>query len=119
MEIKKAPAIKIRFNKAPDHRTHPVSGVWGGATPQGDILCNFYIEHPEVPETMELEIDVPTGKTTEKLPENGISYVRDILTSVVLRPDIALSIGRWLISKAEAVNKTRQIKTKNTTQTLQ
>ena len=119
MEVKKPPTIKINFRKTPDHKTHPVSGVWGGATPQGDIVCNFYIEHLEVPNTMELEINVATGKAIEKIPDGEMAYTREILTSVVLRPDIAMSIGKWLISKAEGIKKSRQPNADSAKHTLQ
>ncbi|MBW1865789.1 MAG: hypothetical protein JRI64_09200 [Deltaproteobacteria bacterium] len=119
MEIKKAPAVKIKFEKAPDHKTYPVSGVWGGATPQGDILCSFFVEHLAIQDTMELEFGMESGKTIDKNPKDEKVYVREILTSLLVRPDIALSIGTWLISKAEAIKKSRQINTQETKRTIQ
>jgi len=116
MEIKKAPVVRIQFEKSPDHQTHPVSGVWGGATPQGDILCHFFVEHLKLPDTIELEVDMATAKTIERNPSEEKVYVREILTSLVVRPDIAKSIGKWLISKADAIKQTRQLNTQNTTQ---
>lgn len=108
MEIKQAPAVKIKFTKSPDHTTHPVSGIWGGATPQGDILCHFFVEQLELPEVVELEFDVDSGKSVEKKKIEEKVYLREILTSLVIRPDIAKSIGTWLIRKAEAIEKSRQ-----------
>jgi len=119
MEIKKAPAVKIKFEKSPDHKTHPVSGVWGGATPQGDILCHFFVEHLAIQDTMELEFDLVSGKTIDKNPTDEKIYVREILTSLLVRPDIARSIGTWLTSKADAVKRSRQITTQDTQRTIQ
>lgn len=119
MNIKKAPAVNIRFNKSPDHKTHPVSGVWGGATPQGDIMCHFFVEHLELPDIMELSIDVESGTTIEKSPKEDKVYLREILTSLVIRPDIAKSIGAWLISKAEAIEKSRQVNVQGANRTIQ
>ena len=119
MEAKRIPSIKINFMKSPHHKTHPVSGVWGGATPQGDIHCNFYIEHPEIPATMDLEMDMATGKAIEKIPKSEKVYVREILTSVILRPDIAMSIGKWLIKKAETIHRSRQLSTQEPRGTIQ
>lgn len=119
MTLKGTPSIRINFKKSPDHKTHPVSGVWGGATPQGDILCNFYIEHLETPPTMELEVDLATGKAIEKIPENQKAYVREIMTSVVLKPEIARSIGKWLIDKADNIKKSRQLVTQKPSGTIQ
>jgi hypothetical protein len=119
MEIKKAPAVKIKFEKSPDHKTHPVSGVWGGATPQGDILCHIFVEHLAVQDVMELEFDIDSGKTIDKNSTDEKVYVREILTSLLVRPDIAMSIGTWLISKAEAIKKSRQVTPQDTKRTIQ
>ncbi|RLC11949.1 MAG: hypothetical protein DRI24_18040 [Deltaproteobacteria bacterium] len=119
MEIKKAPAVKIKFEKSPDHKIHPVSGIWGGATPQGDILCHFFVEHQELPEILELEFDVKSGKTVETGQKEEKIYLREILTSLVIRPDIAMSIGTWLISKAEAIKKSRPLNTQEAKRTIQ
>jgi hypothetical protein len=119
MEIKKAPAVKIKFEKSPDHKTHPVSGVWGGATPQGDIVCHFFVEHLAIQDTMELAFDLASGKTIDKNPNDEKIYVREILTSLLVRPDIARSIGTWLISKADAVKRSRRITTQDTQRTIQ
>ena len=119
MEAKQIPTIKINFKKPLDHKTYPVSGAWGGPTPQGDILCNFYIEHTEIPDSLELEVDLATGKPKEKVTDSGKVYVREILTSLLLRPDIAISIGKWLIRKAEDVTKARHLETQETKGTIQ
>lgn len=119
MDIKKAPAVKIKFKKSSEHNTLPVSGVWGGATPQGDIMCHIFVEHLQLPDIMELEIDVPSGTTIEKTKREEKTYLREILTSLVIRPDIAKSIGAWLISKAEAIEKSRQASVQEGSRTIQ
>jgi hypothetical protein len=91
--------INVRFQQIPDHRTFHASGVWGGHTPQGDVLASFFFEHQALPQGLVVELD-ETGKTatTERL--GGGEFVRDVVTSVVMTPPIALSVGRWLVEQA-------------------
>ena len=91
--------INVRFHQVPDHRTFHASGVWGGHTPQGDVLASFFFEHQALPQGLVMELD-ETGKpsTTERL--GGNEFVREVLTSVVMTPSVALSVGRWLVEQA-------------------
>ena len=119
MESKRTPAIRINFLKSPDHKTYPVSGVWGSATPQGDLHCNFYIEHLNIPESFEIEMDMVSNKATEKMAPDEKVYTREILASFVLKPEIAMSIGKWMIQKAEMITRSRKLAAQEPRGTLQ
>jgi len=99
MELKKK-EINVRFAKSPDYKKFMATGVWGGPNPQGDIFCNFFIEYPELPKSLKLEIDPKDGssKELERVTEKNI--VREIQACVVIRPDIAKLVGQWLIDHA-------------------
>lgn len=100
MEISKE-KLNIAFKKGPEYKIFPATGAYGGPTPQGEILCNFYVEYRESPESITLEIDA-RGKTQEverkHAPQN---FVRELQVGILLRPDIARSIGNWLIQNSD------------------
>ena len=109
MGDKSEPSFKIIFKKSKDHQMYPAAGAWGGPTPQGDILCNFFVEYQDTPDklTLEFEETAQTQKETQHREEN--IYIREITTSVLLRPDIAKAVGKWLIDNADRIYKDREL----------
>jgi hypothetical protein len=90
--------IKIEFKKAPDYRMIPVTGAWGGVNPQGEIIFDLFIEKLEI-ESIRLKVE-PGGPPVETAREGQIQ-VRESQIGIVIRSDIARSIGEWLIQKAK------------------
>jgi hypothetical protein len=98
--------VKIIFKRNADYKSVPVSGIWGSVTPQGMINGDIFVESIEPPEFIVLDIDQITGepKTTKKHPEKQ-DVLREAIVGLVFKPDIARSIGEWLIAKADEVEK--------------
>lgn len=94
--------IKINIEKAPGFKFIPATGAMGGRNPQGEIICNFYVEHPKYP-TIEIVLDQATGQTKSERTDSGNSFIREMQIAVVMRPDIALSVGEWLVKQAMSV----------------
>ena len=100
--------IKIFFVNSPDYKLIPATGAWGGPNPNGEIIIDFFIERVEPPESITLEID-ESGNAEEK-DRSSQRAIRERQIGIVLRPDIALSIGNLLIEKANLVLKQQQKK---------
>jgi len=96
--------IKIIYRKVPDFRLLPATGAWGGPSINGEIIVNFYTDRVQEPESVTVVIDESTGVGAEK-PLPPPQHVREVLVGVVMRPDIALSIGQFLVDKASSVLK--------------
>jgi hypothetical protein len=90
--------IKIAFRKAPDYRMIPVTGAWGGVNPQGEIVFDLFVEKLEVPDSVQIKIE--PGHPPMEISRQGQIHVRESQIGVVVRPDIARSLGEWLIQKA-------------------
>jgi len=60
-------------------------------------LVEFLVEKHNPPEKIILEIDETTRK---EIKREGGGFVREILVGILLRPDVAHGIGKWLIEKA-------------------
>ena len=96
----------IRFTKAPDYQVHTATGVWGGVAPQGDIFFDLFIDRNASPEAVIVEIR--DAQVHEKERKGGGDIVRELQMGVLLRADIAYSIGKWLMEKAEEAGHTPQ-----------
>lgn len=94
--------LKIQFKKSDEHKTFTATGVWGGANPQNEIVCHFFIESQAIPKNFRLKVDKDTGQITENIQDDNI-FIREIQHTLVMRPDIARSVGEWLIAKADDV----------------
>jgi hypothetical protein len=96
--------VKIIYMKAPDYRLVPATGAWGGPSVTSEIIVNFYVDRAQEPTDVTLLIDEQTGTAVEK-PLPPPQNVREVLVGIVLRPDIALAIGQFLVEKANLVMK--------------
>ncbi len=93
--------INVRFTEGPDHRTHHASGVWGGSTPQGEVVATFFFEQQAYPQGLVVQLD-DEGHPTETERLGGDEVVRELLTTLVMSPTVAHSVGQWLLEKAQA-----------------
>ena len=96
------PEIKIQFKKTQDYRIIPITGAWGGINPQGEIVFDLFVERMEVPESIQMKIE--PGRPPLEVRREGEAHVRECQVGIVVRPDIARSIGEWLIQKATEAN---------------
>lgn len=95
--------VTVHFTKAPDYRLLPVSGAWGGPSLVGDIVVDFFVEKITAPDTVVMRMQ-PSGVATE-VSRSEQQNIREIQVGLVLRPDVALSVGNWLVEKASLVLK--------------
>jgi len=91
------PEIKVEFRKASDYRVIPATGAWGGVNPQGEITFDLFIEKLEI---QSVRMKIEPGRPPMEIAREGEIHVRESQIGVVVRPDIARSIGEWLIQKA-------------------
>jgi len=91
--------VNIKYKKSPDYRISPATGAWGGVTPQAEVLCSFFVEHVDTPESVNITIENGVVKAGDEVSSGN--WVRELQTAVIMRPDIAKSVGKWLIKKAE------------------
>jgi len=99
MAQEKHKEVQVYFRNSPDYQRVHATGAWGGITPQGQILCDFFLDHKENPESITLRIG--EDKKVEETDRAGAQQlVRELLVGVILRPDHAHVIGAWLQKNA-------------------
>ncbi|MBD3337483.1 MAG: hypothetical protein GF353_00150 [Candidatus Lokiarchaeota archaeon] len=102
MEDEKQISFNIDFSKSKNYNIYPATGAYGGLSPNGEIICHFFIEYEKLPDNIKVSVDVNSGKVKEN-KKTDKTYTRDIQCTLVLRPDIAKSIADWLLKNANKV----------------
>ena len=89
------------YERASDYRIIAVSGVWGGVTGQGMVMFDLLTEFVKPPERIRhsLTAERKLGPETSREQEQAITRLSQI--GVMVTPDIAESIGKWLVDRAE------------------
>ena len=100
--------VKFGFKRDDNYRLIPVNGVWGGATARGDIRVDFFYESIAMPNevTHELTLDNRLGPELGRKPAQDLQ--RTVLVGMMLTPEQAESIGRWLQEKAIEVRTAKE-----------
>ncbi len=100
--------VKFIFKKPEDHQVKYVNGAQGGVTLQGEIVINFFTEHPILPESQTLYFSENNDpKQTNITPPDldGLA-ARDVHSSIIMSLHTAKSINNWL---ASIINKLESI----------
>jgi hypothetical protein len=90
-----------------------VNGAHGGISPRGELVMNFYLERPPLPDeiTHELNPNGTIGDVTAEAPDNlKNSMVRFIDNGVILNYESARNIHFWIgerLKELEAIEKAK------------
>ncbi len=98
--------VRIEFERSPAYRLVAADGAWGGPTPRGHILVNFFVDVPTSPlsVTHGLSEDGQLGPELDRSPvaQEGTPRVsREFEVGVLLSPDDAEGVARWLLEQVE------------------
>lgn len=109
MDRERPDRVNFRYTKGSDYRVVPAVGAYGGPTPDGQIMANFYVEHSELPETSAQAVE-PDGTLGDVIPptkrdEEGVWFERHLTVGVLMPADKARRIGKWLVEKVEELEK--------------
>jgi len=96
------PEMKFKYIFTYDYNPVYVNGAHGGISPRGELVVNFYLERPPLPNAITHEITQTggIGAETEMEPEDlGRSLVRHVTNGVVLNYHTARELHYWLGEK--------------------
>ncbi len=97
--------VAFDFIKANDFRVVWADGAIGSITAHGHVHIALYSERPAIPRRQVFKVDLETGALGELIPEKTIgrnAYVRELACDVMMTPDVARSMGQWLITLADS-----------------
>ena len=91
---------RIEFIKDDGYKLVPVTGAWGGVSPQREVIVDFYVDTRSNP--VSIGVETKDGKTTELERDPDPQPIHRLVSfGVAMRPDIARSIGEFLIKSAD------------------
>ncbi|MBI4746255.1 MAG: hypothetical protein HY786_06920 [Deltaproteobacteria bacterium] len=91
--------IKFKYIFPDDYNPIYVNGIYGGVTPNGDIVANFFFERHALPnsQSQQLMANGTLGELVSNEPEDlQKSMVRVVNSGVILNVRTAKELHRWL-----------------------
>lgn len=98
--------VLVEYSKSKEYRMIAATGAWGGVSPQGEVICNFFVEQTAEPGKIEMTLDAQGKAVAESIEKKSElkTFVRELQIGIVMRPDIAKSIGQWLIMLSDKIS---------------
>ena len=91
----------IYYEDRPGKPTLAVTGAFGGPTPDSrNVVVHLFVEHVMVPSIAELERTEEGGYHQTREIVRG-TVKREIQATLVLTPEVAVSMGQWLATHGE------------------
>jgi len=92
--------IEFHYRKSNYFRVIKVNGAWGGLTPQTDVQMSIFSERLPLPDLDEFEIS--EGQLAKQIRHINKTkgVIREVEATLTMTPDVAKSLGEWLIDKA-------------------
>lgn len=101
--------VETRLTKSPQCVTLHADGVWGGLTPQGQIVMGFFAEQFQPPDRVLYQLPATLPGAMKEDSRTGGGYVgREIQAQVFVTPSMARSMIAWLNEKLESLEATMQ-----------
>jgi hypothetical protein len=109
-EGKKKPVEKVRiqYSRPDNYNPRYVSGVYGGVTPGGDLLCHFFYDYVDVPAEESgpiidgnLETDKLERKSRVEHEPNELVVRRDVRVGLIVPIHQVRVIAEWMLEKVK------------------
>lgn len=100
--------VEIRYEKSAQNRAIHASGVWGGITPDGNILMGLFSEKSALPETRTLRVNPSGGLEDPPTPQGAV--VREIEVEAFLSLSVAKALIPWLQDKVSQIERIAELR---------
>ena len=96
--------VHIEFERSPSYRVLTADGAWGGPTPRGHILVNFFVDIPISPLSVTHGVTEdgqlgPEVRRTPAVDDSTPRIAREIEVGVLLSPEDAEGVAHWLLEQ--------------------
>lgn len=90
--------VKFKYVFDKTYNQQYANGAFGGITPHGEVVVNFYFERSGLPyeQTFSLKDDGTIGDLVQTEPEE-FKFVRYIQNGIILSRQDARGIAEWLL----------------------
>lgn len=109
--------LKVKYKYEEDYNPIYANGAYGGITPLGEIVINFYLERMPLPIEHIEEITVVNNQVSKTLsstiPEDlNSTVIRYVSGGVVLSLQSAIEVHNWLAAHIDALKSMEKQKSK-------
>ena len=97
-------SVNISYQSAPDRRTVAVNGAFGGVYSGPEVVVHLYVEQDPAAFATTQELDSHgnlVAGTENPYPQSVGTRVREIQTTLVLSPEVAIGLGGFLQAHGE------------------
>lgn len=97
-------SVNISYQSAPDRRTVAVNGAFGGVYSGPEVVVHLYVEQDPAAFATTQELDSHgnlVAGTENPYPQSVGTRVREIQTTLVLSPEVAIGLGGFLQAQGE------------------
>ncbi|MBM4172514.1 MAG: hypothetical protein FJ214_11650 [Ignavibacteria bacterium] len=101
--------LSFLYEKNRNHITAPISGAWGGVSPDGKhIIMSVYLDQVTLPNYQ--NINIVDNQPDFSNPENVSrgDFTREVFGTFTMSSETAKSIANWLLQKAEGLDNAKQ-----------
>ena len=109
MAEKDSKLVTFHYDERANKPTLSVSGVYGGPNTDGtSVVAHVFADWGMVPSISQIPVKdgVPDFAGEKTIKRGDIN--REIQATLIMAPEVALSIGGWLIQKAKAALENRR-----------
>ncbi len=100
--------LKFKYIFADEYNAKYATGVYGGVTPGGEIVANFFLERHGLPisQTYALKPEGSLGEVLKNEPEDlQETMVRIVESGVIINVTFAKTLNDWLTRQIEVAEK--------------
>lgn len=97
-DVKPPTKVKFIYRKTADYKQYFVNGAYGGFSPRGDFICDFFLEFKEFPMEQEGNINPETAQVDIipiQSPETA-EIIREVRLGIVMSPQQMIHLRDWL-----------------------
>ena len=97
-------SINFKYLFPDDYNPSYINGVYGGVSPRGEIIANFYMERMPIPKEDHVRIneDGTLGESISIEPEDHrFNMIRYITSGISFNLETAIAFREWLDNKIQ------------------
>lgn len=95
----KGEEVNFKYKFAEDYNPIYSNGAYGGVSPRGEIVINFYLERNPIPHTETVEINSKgefVGKPKLDPENHDKNVIRYVSTGIIMNLESAKALHQWL-----------------------
>ncbi len=101
-EKKKVGEVTFEYSKGSNFQVYAATGVFGGWSPQGELVMSFFQETPSLPESQTYDI-MSNGELSgaPSMEQKKSAIMREVFLGISMNPTAVKNLAAWLNQTVE------------------